>query len=518
MIRFKLDKLLVAFAVVYALALLTTINNPHHVDESTHAFVGLFLRDFFADWVKNPTFSYQKIYDYATSYLAYYPKISLHYPPLPQIGFSIAYLLFGASIELSRLVIILAAVVLLFVIYEFAYAVSKNRTAALIASLLLMTSPIVINMSILSMQELPFLLFFTLTMRWLYSLKDEKPKVKNYIILAVLMALTTLTKWQALTIFPVVIFYSLIFERKLIKYTVTFLLIVAILLAPYYLFLWKADLLLLPLTANLEADPLDSTWMQAEGWIYYLTALVNYQFLLPIGLIVLLGALFYFKNKEKDWKFFATWIAVVYVIMVVVHNKDQRYTMNFLPAFVIPASYGLYTFFKKNVKLLLLVAVGLALVQSIITLSTLIYGFPDVREIAQFIGEDRNGNVLVNTGLGTESPFIFEFARSERFERRILRPCVIEFLEEDSSELVEKFGVKYIVLDKRKTSFTESQNKFIDYINSNENFELVKDFERFSVIKNNKYQPEEKDEICNYICSTRKFVCSKFKTPSDALK
>ena len=518
MIEFKSDKVLLGLAIIYTIVLLSTVNNPHHVDESTHSFVGLFLKDFFVDWIKNPTLSYQKIYDYATSYLAYYPKISLHYPPLPQIGFSIAYLLFGASIEVSRLVIILSAVMMLFVVYEFAYTIFKNRTVALIAALLLMTSPIVINMSILSMQELPFLLFFTLTMRWLYSIKAKKPEIKYYVILSVLMAATTLTKWQAITVFPVVIFYSLIFERKLFIYIAISVLIAAVLLAPYYLFLWKADLLLLPLAANLEADPLDPTWMQTEGWTYYLTTLVNHQFLLPIGLIVLFAALAYFKNKEKDWKFFATWILVVYMIMVVLHNKDQRYTMNFLPAFVITASYILYTIFKKHVKLLMLTVVVLSLIQSAITFNSLVYGFPDVIEIAQFVGEEKDGNVLINTGLGTASPFIFEIAKSGKFEHQVLRPCVIEFLEESPDELIDKFDLKYIVLDKDKAGFTEKQSKFIDYVNGNENFELINDFKRFSVIKTHKYQPEEKNEVCNYICATRETVCSKFKTPSDALK
>ncbi|MBI4010625.1 MAG: glycosyltransferase family 39 protein [Candidatus Aenigmarchaeota archaeon] len=518
MIGFKLDKVLLVFAVIYTTALLTTINNPHHVDESTHSFVGLFLRDFFADWIKNPTLSYQKIYDYAMSYLAYYPKISLHYPPLPQIGFSIAYLIFGASLQVSRLVIILSSVALLFAIYEFAYAVSKKRNVALVAALLLMTSPIVINMSILSMQELPFLLFFTLTMRWLYSIKNKKPEIKNYAILSVLMAATTLTKWQAITIFPVVIFYSLIFERKLLRYTAISVLIAAILLSPYYLFLWKTNLLLLPLTANLEADPLDPTWMQAEGWTYYLRALVNYQFLLPVGAITLLAALVYLKRRGKDWEFFATWIFVVYVLMVVVHNKDQRYTMNFLPAFVIPASYALFKIYKKHVKLLLLAVAGLSLIQFALTLNSLVYGFPDVREIAQFVGEEKYGNVLVNTGLGTASPFIFEIAKSGKFDHQVLSPCVIEFLEGSPDELMHKFGVKYIVLDKETAGFTEKQSKFIESINRNVDFEVARDFKRFSVIKNNKYQPEDKNEVCNYICSTRETICSKFKIPSDALK
>ncbi len=520
MIRFKIDKTLVAFAIIYTFALLLTINNPHHVDESTHSFVGLVLKDFSNDLIKTPTLSYDKIYDYLNSYLVYYPKISLHYPPLPQFLFSMAYNIFGASLQVSRLVIILTSLALLLTVYSFTNIIFRSRIVSFIAASLLMTAPIIINMSILAMQEMPFVFFFTLTMMWLYLIKGRKPEIRNFLILSVLMALTTLTKWQAITIFPTILLYILVFERRLLRYILFSLVISTALLMPYYLLLWKANLLLLPLSVNLEADPLDPTWMQPEGWFYYLSAFVKDQFFLPIGILIALATFAYFSNKERDWKFFATWILVVYLIMTIVHNKDVRYTLNFLPAFVIPGAYILHKVLKKiiNIHTLLTLIIALALIQYVVSFTNLIYGFPEVEGVAKYILEDNSGNILINIGLGTASPFIFEIARNSNFEHQVLRPCTIESLNESYGVLMRKFGIKYIVVDEDRQGFKEKQNDFMKYIDENEAFVKVKGFSRFSVIKNNDYSAEEKADLCNYVCATREIVCTKFKIPQDALK
>ena len=518
MIGFKLDKVLVVMLAVYSLVLSTTINNPHHVDESTHAFVGMFIKDLTTDLIKNPTLSFTKIYDYAMSYLAYYPKISLHYPPLPQALFSLAYSLFGVSLQISRMVSIILSLLLAIVVYNFSQAVFKNRTAALLASAMTMTSTIIFNMSVLAMQEIAFVLFFTLTMFWLY-LTRGKESLRGSLILGVLMAATVLTKWQAITILPVVFAYSVI-ERKLFKRTLLAFVVTALLLAPYYLVLWKTNLLLLPFTANLEADLLDPTFMQLEGWIYYIKALLTEQFFLPVGIIVFLSALFYLIKKNRDWKFFATWLLVIFVIMVILHNKDARYTINLIPALVIPASYTIYRLSQKlgNMNLFLFIMVGLLMTQGLLAYINLIRGFTDVEAVSKHITNNLEGNVLVNTGLGTESPFIFEIARNSNFSHQVFRPCTIEFLEESPDSLVEKFGIKYIIVDKNFQSFTEKQRQFMEFINKNSNFTLLGDYERFSILQNNNYENVDDNEICNYVCATRKFTCSKFKYPSDALK
>lgn len=520
MISFKLDKVLVVLLVVYSLALASTIDNPHHADESTHSFVGLFLKDLTNSLVKNPTLSFNKIYDYAISYLVFYPKISLHYPPLPQFLFSIAYEIFGVSLQASRFVIILISLAFVTLIYYFTYILFKNRNIALLASSMMMTSTIVINMSILAMQELPFAFFFTLTMLWLYLMKDRKPNIKQILILSILVSLAILTKWQSLTILPVLFVYTLFFQRKYLKRILLSFVIVAALLAPYYFVLWKTNLLLLPLAANLEADPNDPTWMQLEGWTYYLTTFLQDQFFLPVGIIILLAVASYFLKKEKDWKFFATWILVIYLIMVIVHNKDPRYTINFLPAFVIPASYVIYKIGKKGHtgKLFLVIVVGLLFTQATLAFSEIIHGFPDVVDIARYLSNDKEGNVLIDTGLGTESPFIFEIAKYSKFDHQVFRPCTIEFLDENFADMIDKFGIKYMVVDKDKQGFTQKQKEFSDFINKKGTFSLVNDFSRFSVLKNNNYTNEDKDELCNYVCATKSFVCTKFKNPNDVLK
>lgn len=518
MISFKLDKVLAVLLVAYFVVLSSNINNPHHADESTHAFVGLFLKDLANDFVKNPTLSFNKIYNYATSYLAYYPKVSLHYPFLPQLAFGIAYELLGVSLQVGRLVVILTSLALIILIYNFTLIHFKNRKIALLAASMMMTSSIIINMTILAMQEIPFVFLFTLTMLWIYLIKGSKPKIKNFIILSVLALLTILTKWQALTILPVIFLYSLIFQRKLLRHFLLSIIISAIILAPYYFLLWKTGLLLIPLSANLEADPNDPAFTQVEGWTYYANALVQEQFFLPMGIIILLTSLIYFIKRETDWHFFATWILVVYIIMVIVHNKDVRYTINILPAFVIPASYVIYKISEKRGVIFSVLIIALLTIQGSLAFLSIARGFPDVESIGKWISNDKEGNVLINTGLGTESPFILEIARSGNFDHQVFRPCTIEFINDRYDKLIDNFGIKYIVVDKENQSFTERQKDFNNYLLSSNSFILDKDFSRFSILKNANYTKGSKNEICNYVCATRGTVCTNYKMPSDALK
>ena len=515
---FKIDKILIGILVVYFLILVSTINNPHHADEATHSFVGMFISDFVKDFIKQPTLSFTKIYDYAISYMSYYPKVSLHYPPLPQSLFSLAYLIFGSSIQASRLVIILMSVTFATLIYIFAYIHSKNKVIALIAVLFVTSTPILLNMSILAMQEIPFILFFTLTMLWLYIIKGKKPRLKNFVILGLLTSLTVVTKWQAITIIPVLLFYTLLIERRLLKFVLLSLLIAVVLLSPYYLFLWKTNLLLVPLSANVEGDPTDPTWLQLQGWAYYLNSLFNQQFIWPVGIIALVSTALYCIRKNKDWKFFATWILVIFLIMVFIHNKDARYTINYLPAFIIPTSYIVYNYSKKNGyhHIFVIFFIGLILGQFFISFINIPQGLRDVESIAKFINEGE-GNVLVHMNMGAESPFVFEIARNGKFKQQVFRPCTVEFLNKTHEELLNDFNIKYIIVDKLKSGFTEKQIDFSSYL-LNRDFSKVKDFEQFAVFRYEKYTHAENAIICNYICATREFVCSKFKTPSNALE
>lgn len=501
---------------VYFLALIPIVLLPEHrVDESTHSFVGLFIKDLIKDWVRLPTLSFYKIYNYAITYLIYYPKISIHYPPLTQIVFGLIFLFAQTSIFVSRFFILISSILFLILIYFISDYLYNEKKIALISLLIFATSPIILVYSVQAVQEIPFVLFFTLTV-FLFLKVFEKGK-KYYILAIISTVLTVLSKWQAITIVPLIFLYTVLFERKKLKPVLISLLIAGLILSPYYYVLYRTKLLFLPLLANVPSIE-SPKWYQLEGWLYYLRALIFNQFFLPVGLILLLATFWYLRSREKYWKLFLIWILVVYVSMVFIENKNTKYTINMLPAIVIPASYLIYNYFKRFNKISIAAFLILLVLQFMFALRATPKGYSDVEEISRYVNENSKGNILVNSLLGSSSPFIFEIARNNNFTHQVFNPCLINEMNESFDRIVERFGIDYVISEKNIESMTERQKEFINFINTFGQFSIEKEYKEFILFKKNNFTLETVEKKCNYICATREIVCSTFNKPSDSLR
>ena len=530
--RFKFWHLVFMVLALLFLALIPFALLPAYgVDESTHSLVGLFFRDLIKDWAKSPTLSFHKIYDYAITYLIYYPKLSVHYPPLTQVCFSIIFLFSNPTIYAGRFFILISSMIFLALIYFMANYLYKDKKVALISLLIFATSPIIIVNSVQAIQEIPFVLFFTLTI-FLFLKAFEKGR-KYYALATISTVLTILSKWQAITIVPLIFFYTLLVERKKLKHTLISLVVAGIVLIPYYLILYKADLLFLPLSANVSS-PESPKWYQISGLLFYVEALVFKQFFFPIGLILLTTSLWYLTKREKHWKLFLIWILVVFATMTfAIENKNIKYTINMLPAIVLPAAYTINSYLKKSNRTGIAIFAALFLLQFILSTPLMKTNFPDVfpdtiktnftdvfpdvQSIGTYVSQRSEGNILINDIPGADSPFIFEIAKNSNFTHLTFNPCLINDANESFDKTLNNYGIDYIISGKG-TLMTERQKEFLNFMNTSGQFELEKEYEEFLIFKNNDFNKTAAGIRCNYICSTKKIVCSEFNKPSDSLR
>ncbi|MCK4442207.1 MAG: glycosyltransferase family 39 protein, partial [Sulfurovaceae bacterium] len=319
----------------------------YEFDESTHSLVGIFIKDLIVDWINKPTFSFHKIYSYAVSYLVYYPKISLHYPPLPQTFFAISYLFLEETIIVSRIVVIIFSALSVILIYYITLHIYRKKEIALISCLILITSPIMILFSTRAVQEMFFLFFFTSAI-FSYIKLFKKTTFKRYAACIALTAACILTKWHAITILPVVFFFTLLFHREKMKSLLMCFIFTSIILVPYYLLLYKTGIVFLPFESNLYTGTIVPQWYQIDGWLYYPKTLIFDSFFPFMGILLLISTFYYIKQKKKLWNLFLVWIITIYIIMTIVLNKTPHYIINMIPALVIPSSFIIYKFIVKN--------------------------------------------------------------------------------------------------------------------------------------------------------------------------
>jgi 4-amino-4-deoxy-L-arabinose transferase-like glycosyltransferase len=94
----------------------------------------------------------------------------------------------------------------------------------------------------------------------------------------------------------------------------------------------------------------DQTWRELGGWTYYLGVLSE-QLGGNIAIIfAFFGLIFLSRFKDdsskKNMVLILFYITLVFIIFVLLDNKNQRYTMPYIPFLIILMSFGFYSFIK----------------------------------------------------------------------------------------------------------------------------------------------------------------------------
>ena len=517
--------LLLVIALWAILGSYLVLTSGYEADETTHSLVGKFFVDFFKDWIRNPAFSFQKIYNYSVSYLMYYPKLSLQYPPVSQILFALGFSIFGSSLLVSRFVVLALSILAVVLVYFLVKNHFGNKKAGVIAGIFLISSPVFMKASVFAITDMGYLLFFTLVIYMTLELV-KKPILKNKIFLSVSIALCVLSRFQAVLIFPVIIIFVLWQDRKKLVDVVQCVLLALLILSPYYYVQYKSGLLFIPLSANLgtEGNYQSVSFRTPSGIIYYAKEFFINQFP-AIGIFLLGLTLVYFKKGKENWKLFFVWIFIVYAVMTLVSNKAPKYTINYLPAFVIPAALVLTDMLDKRnyskIALVILAFVGLQMILIPYTETFRdVFTFPkNIQEVSKVAVSNSNGNIFIQSNYGSGGPFIFEMAKLEKFKNQIFRPCDNLNLTGNFEKFLSENRVDIIIANQTQESQGRKDlDALYTHISSSEDFERIYENQGAEIYRYKNFTSLRDGKICNFVCALGKITCSEFRLPADALK
>jgi hypothetical protein len=513
----KNNLLFIIISVLFFSGCLFLLGSNPAADEGTHNLLGLFFFNFINDWIKYPTLSFNKIYDYTMSYLVYYPKLSLYYPPLFHIILSFTYRVFEISSTTGDLTTLFFSVGAGTLMYLFSKNFLKNPKIGLVSALIFFLSPMILRLSVKTLTDIPTLFFFFSSI-YIYFLSLKTNKTKYFVVSSFVFSLAFLTKWNTALALPIILLYTLLEQRESLKKLILSFILIGVLLSPYILLAYKAGFLLLPLKSSLveagynEGDP---QYTSIGGWLYYPLKLSEKYFTFPIFILSLFSLTLYSKNREKHWKLFLVWFLVCYLFFTWLPNKDPRYILLIIPPLIIPLSrLILSTPQIIKIPLLFFICVFL-LVSSYMHLKPFMYvtDFPSV--VDEVTKEDGNILLASETNWFYSSSFMFNLASTNNIpEKKVFRPCILD--DYNISEILQNEGIRYVIITDPSYEMYEKNIEIVKETSSLVLLKTIGKTNKIMIYNNTKYHTT--DSKCNYVCLLEDWICSNYTIPNEVLK
>ena len=489
--------------------------NPE-ADEGTHNLLALFFYNFINDWIKSPTISFDKIYEYTITYIVYYPKLSLYYPPLYHVILSFTYRLFGISSftgDLTTLFFSLGTVSLIFI---FSKKILKNSKIGIVSVLIFLFSPMILYLSIKTLTDIP-MLFLSFLSIYFYLLSLKTNRTRYFVISSFIFSLSFLTKWNTILLLPIIFLYTLLEHRQSLKKLILSFILVIILLSPYFLILQKAGALYIPLKSSMiepgyrEGDP---QYTSIEGWLYYPRKLSELYFTPIILVLSLFSLVIYCKKREKYWKLFLVWFVVCLLFFTWLPNKNPRYILLIIPSLLFPLSNFVLSYPKKIKMTLLSLIFIILLVSNYMYLKQFMYITDFSSVVNEVTKEDGNIFLASETSWFYSSAFMYKLASVESVpQKKVFRPCVLNYY--NISEFLEKEGIRYVIITEPYSKDYEGYIKTIEESPELVPLKIIEGNNRIVIYNNTEYRPSK--SMCNYVCLLEDWVCSNHTIPSEAL-
>jgi 4-amino-4-deoxy-L-arabinose transferase-like glycosyltransferase len=314
--------LLAAFLVVLNVVWLQQDNQPFAWDESIH-YMG--------------AVGYYKAlagFDAQTFLKVLY--LSDFYPPLHELMTGTLFLVTQPSVKIAAFTNVIYLVMILLLFWRLGVR-WFGEPAGLLAAFVFSASTAVIIQSKYFMLDIP-LAFWVLAGFYCFCASRNFTLRFWSLLYGVVFAAALLNKWSAaffLAAPPLLTALRAGWKREelrrdswrniILAYAVT-----ALLAAPWYSvhfikLLHSSSGLLYARGVLIGNPPLLSPW----SWTYYLFAVVR-QMSWPLGLLLLLGAGIALWQRRHLW-IWALWVGMPYLILTLIRNKDNRYTIPLLP-------------------------------------------------------------------------------------------------------------------------------------------------------------------------------------------
>lgn len=402
--------LLILIVIVYGINIyyFTTIDSaPPKWDEAVH------LRDSFVFYniLKDPSQISFKVIKEIINKSDLYPLIrpSGYYPPMAPLVTSFLYFIFEMSAKTAVISNIIFLLILVFSIYKIGVLIF-DRNTGLVASLLILLFPIILEHSIIYYLDLPLTAFTALAVFVL--LKTDFFRNKKFSVIAgFCFGLGMLTKWTFFFFILGPLSYMIFkafktyyrkskSEFKPFKNIILFIFIGIITFGPYYFPILSQ---LLKETFKYSHGPLShgpGYILSFDSIIFYFTVLWK-DMITPFGFILFLsGIIFLLISKNRYRTFLLIWIIIPYLIFTfIIQTKTPRFMMPWL----IPVSL-LISFSIAKISSLKFINAKLIIEKYAVVLLVLLFFISFIREdfkLRDSVIEASRGNWKLNEIIST---------------------------------------------------------------------------------------------------------------------
>lgn len=272
--------------------------------------------------------------------IRHYVRAFPYYPPLLPILLALSYSLIGISEFSVRIVSLVSSLLFPVLVFLFGREI-RDEATGFFAALMLTATPTHYWMSRFGFLDMPMCILFTATI-YLFYTGYERREMGRIVLSGFTLGSAFLFKYPAILCVPIILGYFLLdvfFSRRISwKKTVSIILGLqaALLVVIPWVYLtttmsWKWQVW------GFEIQPgKEYKWLILENWTGNIIQMPE-QMSLLITVIGVLGLAYSAWRREKIDRLLLLWVAVVFLWFVPYH-KDVRYTMPFIPAFVLAGS------------------------------------------------------------------------------------------------------------------------------------------------------------------------------------
>ncbi|MDD5492440.1 MAG: phospholipid carrier-dependent glycosyltransferase [bacterium] len=289
-----------------------------------------------------------------------------YYPPVYHLSALPFLALFGYSLSSACLVNLFYLLILVWATYGIGKKL-YNEITGVMAAFLVSAYPYITHMTNTFVIDLALASMVTLGM-YLYLRSEDFTKKWPSILFGLVCGIGVLVKWTYVFFLagPLLYtgwhFFTAKVEKKKIRRNIIIAKIIALVIAlPWYTYNLIKFIRYSIRFSGIGANEGDPVILSLSSWLYYCKNLLLQ--IQPMFLVIfIIGFLIYLVTWKRQNKIIIWWIAVPYIILTLIRNKDERYTLPFLAAVSIISCFWIANIkkdFLKYIFISLIVAFGI---------------------------------------------------------------------------------------------------------------------------------------------------------------
>ncbi len=429
-------------------------------DSPRHMMNGVYFYDLIRD------FPFSNPIEYTYQYFVRYPALSLgHHPVLLGVAEVPFYSIFGVSVFSARLTIVFFILIAGIVWFLLIRAIYDENTA-LFSSLILITTPFIVDYSRVVMTEIPTLALIIVA-TYFFCKYCELHKKRYAIAFIVAFIFSVFSKQLAIFIFPVFIFYFFITKgiRTIITKKAIIVCIISI-------------LLLLPLIIiTLKYSQTNVAWIKEaissdiglNRFYYSIKPIWSNQLTLPVFILSLFSICLSIYRRDKRVLLFVLWITCFWMLITFLGVRGARFSIYWIPPFCFFAATAInifpYRFWKITLSLILIGVIGYQFEVAYYKEPTFADGY---EQAAKYVVNNPKGESVLFMSKVDTGHFVFFVRKHDPHKNMIvlradkllatskMRDIVEDRItkRDEIYEILDDFGIGFVVIEESEFKST----------------------------------------------------------------